>query len=262
MSTASQVPLRANKIDNRDWIKESKSDRFLRGITRFFKKSKYSWGWIDDLNLKWCETASNWVIHVERMSKEQISPEYFEDEYRRLYDEVYWNHPSITNLHQSEEAIKHNEQRRKNIDQNKSQIIKDLNRTFTKSKEFGEGTEGRIQLMNVLEVLSLKYMGIGYVQGMNFIVAGILYHASPQVTLGLMSHLLEDYQLWDIFSENLVGVHYHNGVLVKLFEKHIPRLYEHFKEHEINLEIFTTQWVIDLFSHIIPLWDYKLFLDR
>lgn len=101
----------------------------------------------------------------------------------------------MTNLHQNVEAIKHNEQRRKNIDQNKSQIIKDLNRTFTKSKEFGEGTEGRIQLMNVLEVLSLKYMGIGYVQGMNFIVAGILYHASPQVTLGLMSHLLEDYQL-------------------------------------------------------------------
>ena len=147
------------------------------------------------------------------------------------------------------------------IDQNRAQILKDLNRTFTKSKEFGEGTKGRNQLMDVLEVISLKYTHIGYVQGMNFMVASILYHASPAVTLGLMSHLLEDYQLCDIYSENLVGVHHHNKQLVYLLERHLPELDQHLKDFDISLEIFTTQWGIDLFSHIIPLNIYKLFLD-
>lgn len=49
--------------------------------------------------------------------------------------------------------------------------------------------------MNVLEVVALKYTDIGYVQGMNYLVAALLYHSSPSVTLGLMTHLLEDVQL-------------------------------------------------------------------
>lgn len=115
--------------------------------------------------------------------------------------------------------------------------------------------------MNVLEVVALKYTGIGYVQGMNFVVAAFLYHCSPAVTLGLMSYLLEDLQLCDVYAENLVGVHYHNQRLIKLLEKHLPNLDKHLKEHDVNLEIFSTQWIIDLFSHIIPLKDYWLFLE-
>lgn len=153
------------------------------------------------------------------------------------------------------------EKRRETIEQNKIQIIKDLDRTFINSKEFGKDTEGRKQLMNVLEVVALKYTGIGYVQGMNFLVAAFLYHCSPPVALGIMSHLLENLQLCDIYAENLIGVHYHNEQLSRLTEKHLPELYGHMKQYDINLEIFTTQWIIDLFSHIISLQDYRLFLD-
>jgi hypothetical protein len=68
------------------------------------------------------------------------------------------------------------ERRRETIETNKLQILKDLNRTFINTKAFGTDTEGRKQLMDVLEVVSLKYTAIGYVQGMNYVVAGILYH--------------------------------------------------------------------------------------
>ena len=64
-----------------------------------------------------------------------------------------------------------------------------------------------------------------------------------------------------MFAEDLIGVHYHNKQLVKYTEENLPILDKHLKEHGINLEIFSTQWVIDLFSHIIPIEDYKLFLD-
>lgn len=40
------------KVDNRDWIKENKPNRFLKGITRFFQKSTYLCGCRDDLDFK------------------------------------------------------------------------------------------------------------------------------------------------------------------------------------------------------------------
>ena len=249
------------------------------------------------------------------------------------------------------------------IEENRTQIIKDINRTFNKSSTFGEGTEGQTQLKNVLEVIAFKYTGIGYVQGMNFLVAALLYHSSPYVTLGLMSHLLENLQFCDIsvrfnnieiiiqfwnnekghsnvhllyctlnshlpgsnllliisqfikfkainiiffkfsfistfitqaivlkspiieegiwmfiliisklnnylniiksdwYAENLVGVHYHNKKLWELTAQYLPELSLHLKNYDVNIEVFTTQWIIDLFSHIIPLNEYYLLFD-
>lgn len=121
------------------------------------------------------------------------------------------------------------EERRTTIENNRVQIIKDLNRTFNKSSSFGESTKGREQLMEVLEVISFKYTGIGYVQGMNFVVAALLYHSTPPVTLGLMSYMLENFQLCDVYAENLVGVHYHNSKLTELTTKCLPKLSEHLK---------------------------------
>ena len=129
------------------------------------------------------------------MSKELIPPEYYEDEYKRLYNEVHFEDSLINVDTANGMSHDHIQQRRKRIKQNRTQIVKDLNRTFTKSPIFKEGTKYRGELMDVLEVISFKYTGIGYVQGMNYIVACILYHASPPVTLGLMTHLIEDFQL-------------------------------------------------------------------
>lgn len=197
---------------------------------------------------------------TEEIPKDLINTRYFEDEFNMLLEEVHFK-TSTNTISLSWEDKAHLEKRRETIEQNKIQIIKDLNRTFVNSAIFGKDSEGRKHLMNVLEVVALKYTGIGYVQGMNFVVAAFLYHWSPAVTLGLMSYLLENLQLWDVYAENLVGVHYHNQRLTKLLEKHLPNLDKHLKEYDVNLEIFSTQWIIDLFSHIIPLKDYWLFLD-
>ena len=247
------------KIDLRSWNKDKSQNSFLRGFKRFFATPTYPWGWADDFTFKWCENAAKWIIQSEGAKREKINPFYYEDEFNRLFEEV---HSRISLNHSaSDNTLKQIENRRIKIEQNKVQIIKDLDRTFIGSKVFGENTKGRLQLMNTLEVISLKYTGIGYVQGMNFVVAGILFHASPAVTLGLMSHLIENVQLCDVYAENLVGVHYHNQNLLVLFRKHLPKLSWHLKKFDVNLEIFTTQWIIDLFSHLIPLEQYKLFLD-
>ena len=58
------------------------------------------------------------------------------------------------------------------------------------------------------------------------------------------------------------GLIRHNEKIKELVEEHLNELFIHFEFYEINLDIFTTQWLLDLFSHIIPLADYHLFLDE
>lgn len=100
--------------------------------------------------------------------------DYYDEEYRSIYNEVYACENSLEETRKAKYGTA--EERKRTIRENKIQIDKDLKRTFAKSKTFGENTEGQMQLRNVLEVLALKYTGIGYVQGMNYVVASILYH--------------------------------------------------------------------------------------
>ena len=187
---------------------------------------------------------------------------YYQEEYKTIYTELHSNATSMSFSNLNSSMIHSLEERKITIENNRVQIIKDLNRTFNKSSSFGEGSEGRKLLLDVLEIISFKYTGIGYVQGMNFVVASLLYHSTPSVTLGLMSYLLENFQLWDVYAENLVGVHYHNNKLTELTLMHLPKLSEHLTNYDVNIEIFTTQWIIDLFSHVIPLEEYWRFLEQ
>lgn len=200
------------------------------------------------------------MIAENANSKEFVNSNYYEAEYAMLLKEIRAKTQSLNSFRNPEEK-QEIESRREAIEKNKVQIIKDLNRTFVDSAWFGIGTEGRDRLMDVLEVVSLKYTGIGYVQGMNFLVAAFLFHWSPAVTLGLMSHLIENWQMCDIYSENLEGVHEHNKKLAELTAKHLPEFHSFLWEYEVKLEFYSTQWIIDLFSHTIPLQEYYLFFD-
>jgi hypothetical protein len=246
----------------KDWVKRPQSNRLVKGIKRFFQKSTYLWGCKDDFDFKWWEKAVKWIEVAEEKPINLVDKEFFETQYKTLLNEVHLKTTPNNSFSVSYDEKAEIERRRETIETNKIQILKDLNRTFINTKAFGTDTEGRKQLMDVLEVVSLKYTAIGYVQGMNYVVAGILYHWSPAVALGIMSYLIETLQLWDVYAENLVGVHYHNRSLTNLVEKHLPDLYKHLCEHDVNLEIFFTQWIIDLFSHIISFEDYWLFLDN
>lgn len=45
-------------------------------------------------------------------------------------------------------------------------------------------------------------------------------------------------------------------------QKKTPDLFNHFVEIGIEPQMFTTEWILDLFSHIIPINMYGKFLDN
>jgi hypothetical protein len=148
------------------------------------------------------------------------------------------------------------------FEQQLTQIEKDIDRTMSNDPYFGEGREGQENLRNLLKIMALKYTDIGYVQGMNFLVVALLYHCSPEITLFLTTILIEDHELCDIYREDVQGLHFHNNNIKIIIARKLPKLSAHFDEIGIDSQMFTTEWVLDLFSHIIPLNLYGQFLDN
>lgn len=58
------------------------------------------------------------------------------------------------------------------------------------------------------------------------------------------------------------GLHERNNEIKELIQAKLPELSDHFAEIGIDSQMFTTEWVLDLLSHIIPIEMYGQFLDN
>lgn len=71
-------------------------------------------------------------------------------------------------------------------------------------------------------------MLIGYVQGMNFIVGSILYHANEEIAFWIFVTLIEEFELHDIYEEHLPGLYKHCHVIENLLDVNLKELHKHF----------------------------------
>lgn len=96
---------------------------------------------------------------------------------------------------------------------------------------------------------------------MNFIVAALLLHCHEVIAFWLFVSLIEDCDLRDIYMPKLPGLFKHSQMLEILIDQHIPRLKNHFIEHNIKVELFASEWIFGLFSSVIPVDHMDLFFD-
>ena len=149
------------------------------------------------------------------------------------------------------------------LEQSIIQIKRDINRTYPTHPLFKSDSER----FNTLEKLLITYWKydrcIGYVQGMNFIMGCLMYHwVEPDITFWLFVSIIEQYQLWDNYKGDLKGIRKHWGVIKLLIEEELPELAEHFVKNEMRVEMFATDWILGLFSSIIPIQQMGMFLDN
>ena len=60
----------------------------------------------------------------------------------------------------------------------------------------------------------------------------------------------------------MTGLHEKNQHIKHIIKKHLPRLSNHFEEIGLDTQMLTTEWILDLFSHTVPLNFYGKFLDN
>ncbi|PKS11785.1 hypothetical protein jhhlp_001078 [Lomentospora prolificans] len=108
-------------------------------------------------------------------------------------------------------------------------------------------------LFGVCKAYALYDEGVGYAQGMNFLVMPILFNMPEEEAFTLLVRLMNHYNLRDLFIQDMPGLHLRLYQFERLLEDLEPALYCHLRRRNISPHLYATQWFLTLFAYRFPL---------
>ena len=152
---------------------------------------------------------------------------------------------SILNL--SKEAINKDKKFKKICDE----ISRDIHRTFSTEK-FKKGN-GIQMLENILISLGFVRPEIGYCQGMNFI-AGALVNLidDEEKCFWIFLAFIDNIHLNLLYLKNMPDFLIRVYQLKHFIELYFPKLYNHLRRTQINIDLFFSKWLLTIFSNYFP----------
>lgn len=108
-------------------------------------------------------------------------------------------------------------------------------------------------LFGVCKAYALYDEGVGYAQGMNFLVMPLLFNMAEEEAFSLLARLMHHYQLRDLFIQDMPGLHMRLYQFERLLEDFEPALYCHLHRRGISPHLYATQWFLTLFAYRFPL---------
>ncbi|SCO79188.1 related to GTPase-activating protein (GAP) [Fusarium oxysporum] len=108
-------------------------------------------------------------------------------------------------------------------------------------------------LFGVCKAYALFDEGVGYAQGMNFLIMPLLFNMPEQEAFCLLVRLMNHYKLRDLFIQDMPGLHMHLYQFERLLEDFEPALYCHLHRRGISPHLYATQWFLTLFAYRFPL---------
>eukprot|EP00923_Selenidium_pygospionis_P000390 GHVN01000728.1.p1 GENE.GHVN01000728.1~~GHVN01000728.1.p1 ORF type:complete len:1610 (+),score=226.98 GHVN01000728.1:754-5583(+) len=136
------------------------------------------------------------------------------------------------------------------------EISRDVSRTFPTHELFKNttamGRSGQGWMYQVLHALACANPSIGYCQGMNYLVAGLLIHlrcpiAAFWMSLAVMRHF--DYGL--MFSPGVVLVPARVYQFSETVRRFLPKLWNHLHRHTLTVDFFAHKWFPTLFAYYL-----------
>ena len=147
----------------------------------------------------------------------------------------------------SKEAIKNDKKFKKISDE----IGRDMHRTFMTEK-FKNGN-GKQMLENILISLGFVRPEIGYCQGMNFI-AGALINLidDEEKCFWIFLTFIDNIQLNLLYLKNMPDFLIRVYQLKNFIEFYFPKLSNHLRRTQINIDLFFSKWLLTIFSNYFP----------
>ncbi|RBQ72244.1 hypothetical protein VDGD_07516 [Verticillium dahliae] len=108
-------------------------------------------------------------------------------------------------------------------------------------------------LFGVCKAYALFDEGVGYAQGMNFLVMPLLFNMPEEEAFCLLVRLMNHYHLRDLFIQDMPGLHMRLYQFERLLEDFEPALYCHLHRKGISSHLYATQWFLTLFAYRFPL---------
>ena len=130
------------------------------------------------------------------------------------------------------------------------QIDIDIPRTFTDYPYFSTGA-GVVLLKRILYAFIKYNPRLGYLQGMNYIAASLLYHCTESDAFWLFLRLVYDYNLVENYLPLLPGLEKHAHVIEFLMMEHLSELNEHLLKCGVVVQMYITEWCLTLFTSLL-----------
>lgn len=108
-------------------------------------------------------------------------------------------------------------------------------------------------LFNVCKAYALFDEGVGYPQGMNFMIMPLLFTMSEEEAFCLLVRLMNKYGVRELFIQDMPGLHMHLYQFERLLEDLEPALYCHLNRRGVTPKLYATQWFLTLFAYRFPL---------
>ncbi|GJN74215.1 hypothetical protein PCL_09081 [Purpureocillium lilacinum] len=131
-------------------------------------------------------------------------------------------------------------------------IRRDLGARTSYSK-FAAAAGLQESLFGVCKAYALFDEGVGYAQGMNFLIMPLLFNMPEQEAFCLLVRMMNHYHLRDLFIQDMPGLHMHLYQFERLLEDVEPALYCHLHRRGVSPHLYATQWFLTLFAYRFPL---------
>jgi hypothetical protein len=131
--------------------------------------------------------------------------------------------------------------------------LRDINRTFPGHAYF-QDERGQQALYKLSKAYSIYDQEIGYCQGLSFLIATLLLHMSEEQAFNLLCKIMYNYKVRDIYKAGFDNLHLRLHQFEQLLTTHIPTLYEHFVDLNIETHMYASQWFLTLYTSKFPLY--------
>ena len=131
------------------------------------------------------------------------------------------------------------------------EIERDINRTFYTEK-FKKGN-GKEMLVNILSALAFIRPEIGYCQGMNFIAGALIELIEEEEKIfWIFLSFIDNIDLNLLFLKNMPDYSIRVFQLNYYIKQYYPKLFNHLKNQQINVDIFFSKWILTIFANYLP----------
>ncbi|KAH3675166.1 hypothetical protein WICMUC_002822 [Wickerhamomyces mucosus] len=131
-------------------------------------------------------------------------------------------------------------------------INNDVNRTFPELSIFNEYSQ-RLKFARILNAFSIYDSDMGYCQGLQFLVAPLLFHYNDEFkTFITLINLFKINELRYIYDNQMSGLNLWFYQFNEIFELENLELFNHFQNLNIDINIFLSQWFLSIFAITIP----------
>lgn len=134
----------------------------------------------------------------------------------------------------------------------RTDIEKDIFRSFPTHKYFAQGAEGSASLRRVLISYSWHNAAVGYCQAMNIVTALLLLYCDEEQAFWLLATICE-VLMPQYYNTTMIGSLVDVNLFSYILESVLPDVHAHLEKHGVPISVVTMPWLLTVYIGYLPI---------